>query len=158
VHDLDALVKLCGGRERFLARVGHAMDTGLANRWNEPSFLTAFLPVLQGDHDLACRLARSVRDGYTLTGGYPGNEDSGAMASWYVFASLGLFPIAGQDRYILTTPAFPRARIALPGNRVLLIERSRGTVALLDGRPLPGWTVRHAELMAASRLEIPGPP
>jgi len=157
-HDLDTLVQLGGGRERFLARLAHAMDAGLAHRWNEPSFLTAFLPVLQDDPALAVRLARAVRDGYTLTGGYPGNEDSGAMASWYVFASLGLFPVAGQDRYLITPPAFPRARITLPGNRVLTIERSRGSRVLLDGTPLPGWTIRHAQLTAASRLEIPGAP
>ena len=32
---------------------------------------------------------------------YPGDEDSGAMSSWYVFSQLGFFPVAGQDVYLI---------------------------------------------------------
>ena len=33
----------------------------------------------------------------TGPGGLPGNDDSGGLSSWYVWASLGLFPVAGQN-------------------------------------------------------------
>ena len=37
-------------------------------------------------------------------GGLPGNDDSGGLSSWYVWASLGLFPVAGQSLYLLNAP------------------------------------------------------
>jgi len=51
----------------------------------------------------------------------PGNDDSGGLSSWYVWASLGLFPIAGQSLYLLNAPSFAQSRIAF-GNEELVIE------------------------------------
>ena len=34
-------------------------------------------------------------------GGLPGNDDSGGLRPWYVWASLGLFPVAGQNLVLL---------------------------------------------------------
>lgn len=34
----------------------------------------------------------------TDRGGLPGNDDSGGLSSWYVWASLGFFPVAGGGR------------------------------------------------------------
>jgi putative alpha-1,2-mannosidase len=53
-------------------------------------------------------------------GGLPGNDDSGGLSSWYVWASLGLFPIAGQSRYLINAPSFAEARIALADNELLI--------------------------------------
>ena len=43
------------------------------------------------------------------------------MCSWYVWASLGLFPIGGQCLYLLNAPSFVESRIAF-GNEELVIE------------------------------------
>ena len=47
----------------------------------------------------------------TGPGGLPGNDDSGGLSSWYVWASLGLFPIAGQNLFLVNAPAFARAAL-----------------------------------------------
>ena len=44
-------------------------------------------------------------------GGLPGNDDSGGLSSWYVWASLGLFPVAGQHLVFVNAPSFASARI-----------------------------------------------
>ncbi|OLR93872.1 glycoside hydrolase [Actinokineospora bangkokensis] len=49
----------------------------------------------------------------TGPGGLPGNDDSGGLSSWYVWASLGLFPIAGQGLFLVNAPAFEQATIHL---------------------------------------------
>src|SRR5918994_1741355 len=54
-------------------------------------------------------------------GGLPGNDDSGGLSSWYVWASLGLFPVAGQSLYLVNAPSFARARLDL-GGRELVID------------------------------------
>ncbi|HEV3173037.1 MAG TPA: GH92 family glycosyl hydrolase [Actinocrinis sp.] len=50
---------------------------------------------------------------YSLTpGGEPGNDDLGAMSSWYVWAALGLYPqTPGVPMLVLGTPQFPHAEI-----------------------------------------------
>ena len=45
----------------------------------------------------------------TGPGGLPGNDDSGGLSSWYVWASVGLFPVAGQNLFLVNAPAFERA-------------------------------------------------
>ena len=44
-------------------------------------------------------------------GGLPGNDDSGGLSSWYVWASLGLFPVAGQSLYLVNAPSFAQSRL-----------------------------------------------
>lgn len=46
------------------------------------------------------------------TTGIPGQDDLGQMSSWYVFASLGLYPLyPGRSDLVLTSPAFSAAEI-----------------------------------------------
>jgi putative alpha-1,2-mannosidase len=57
--------------------------------------------------------------------GLPGNDDMGAESSWYVFASLGMFPTSQADAGLaLSTPQFPSATVHL-GNHRLRIRTDR---------------------------------
>ena len=59
----------------------------------------------------------------------PGNDDLGALSSWYVWGALGLFPITpGTATLALASPLFPSVRIELPdGHR--LVENAPGAAA-----------------------------
>src|SRR3712207_9597296 len=46
----------------------------------------------------------------TGRGGLPGNDDSGGLSSWYVWASLGLFPVVGQNLFLLNAPSWRSSR------------------------------------------------
>ena len=59
----------------------------------------------------------------TGPGGLPGNDDSGGLSSWYVWASLGLFPVAGQNLFLVNAPAFERATLRV-GEQEFVIETS----------------------------------
>jgi len=67
-------------------------------------------------------------------GGLPGNDDSGGLSSWYVWASLGLFPIAGQSLYLINAPSFAESRIAV-ADKDLLIDAA-GFVEPTAGGPV----------------------
>ncbi|MGO9926086.1 MAG: glycoside hydrolase domain-containing protein, partial [Mycobacterium sp.] len=55
--------------------------------------------------------------------GEPGNDDLGAMASWYVWAALGLYPITpGTPILTVSAPLFDRAVITLPGGKSIRIS------------------------------------
>ena len=82
-------------------------------------------------------------------GGLPGNDDSGGLSSWYVWASLGLFPVAGQSLYLINAPSFARARLDL-GDRELIIETA-GLRRAEPGRAPAVRPVGHVQRRAAGR-------
>jgi putative alpha-1,2-mannosidase len=67
-------------------------------------------------------------------GGLPGNDDSGGLSSWYVWASLGLFPIAGQSLYLLNAPSFAESQITFV-DKQLVIE-APGFIEPVAGGPV----------------------
>jgi predicted alpha-1,2-mannosidase len=84
---------------------------------------------------------------YTLDpAGEPGNDDLGAMSSWYVWAALGLYPMTpGTADLVVASPEFPSATIELAGGRALTVT-ARGapdvyvagaSVATGSARPRP---------------------
>src|ERR1700677_4839942 len=53
--------------------------------------------------------------------GISGNDESGAMSSRFILQSLGFYPNAGHDIYLLGTPSFPEADIRLAPGKMLRI-------------------------------------
>jgi putative alpha-1,2-mannosidase len=55
--------------------------------------------------------------------GIPGDDDSGAMSAWYVFAAMGLYPeIPGVGGFAVTGPLFPNIKLNLDGGRQIIIR------------------------------------
>ncbi|MFD7921251.1 GH92 family glycosyl hydrolase [Streptomyces sp. NPDC059740] len=58
--------------------------------------------------------------------GQPGNDDLGAMSSWYVWAALGVYPSApGTTTLSVHSPLFQQAVLHLPHGRTLQIRAPR---------------------------------
>jgi putative alpha-1,2-mannosidase len=75
-------------------------------------------------------------------GGLPGNDDSGGLSSWYVWASLGLFPVAGQHLVFVNAPSFASARIRVRGGTFVI-----DTTGFVEPEPdLPPRYVQSVEL------------
>ncbi|MFB9658786.1 glycoside hydrolase domain-containing protein [Glycomyces mayteni] len=106
----------------------------------------------------------------TGRGGLVGNDDSGALSSWYVWASLGLFPVAGQNLFLVNAPAFAEAQLRFGGNDFELVttghaetgigEDAHGTApryvqsARFNGKPLDQSFITGNQLHGGGRLEI----
>jgi len=105
-HDIPTLIKLCGGDSAFCHRLDIFFDNEHYNVGNEPSFLTPYLYAYIGRTDLASKRVASIVNKYysDTPDGLPGNDDSGAMSSWLIWAMLGKYPVAGQDKYISIQP------------------------------------------------------
>jgi len=126
-HQIPALVDLCGGKRAFVSRLEYALEQNLIDYSNEPAFLAMHEFHYAGRPDLASRWVRTLmRTGYSMRG-YPGNDDSGAMGSWFVFGALGFFPNAGQPIYYLHGPSFSRITVHLPGGKTLSIIGQRAS-------------------------------
>lgn len=60
--------------------------------------------------------------------GYPGDEDQGGMASWYVLSALGFYAVCpGTDEYVLGSPLFKKATITMEDGKKLVIEANNNT-------------------------------
>jgi putative alpha-1,2-mannosidase len=58
----------------------------------------------------------------------PGNDDAGSTSSWYVFSTLGLYPIyPGVAGFVVSSPAFTSMTVRLKS----------GTLKVLAPMPLP---------------------
>lgn len=121
-HDFDLLIDLMGGKEAFVERLEYGFKNRLVKYDNEPGFLAPWAFSHAGRPDLASYWVHDTMDkGFDLKG-YPGNEDTGSMGSWYVFCYLGFFPNAGQDLYYLSAPRCTSAEIRLADGKTLRIK------------------------------------
>ena len=149
-HQVNRLIELMGGPEMFAKRLDHANSVPLIDFFNEPGFLAPTLFHYAGRPDLSAKwMHRFVGDRYTLRG-YPGDDDSGAMSSYYVWVSMGIFPNAGQDIYFLSGPLYDKITVHRPEDGLLTIRRT-GTgeyiaSATLNGKPLNRAWVHHSEI------------
>jgi predicted alpha-1,2-mannosidase len=55
--------------------------------------------------------------------GEPGNDDLGAMASWFVWAAVGLYPeVPGRGELVVASPLFPHVTVSLADGRSIVID------------------------------------
>ncbi len=115
-HSQSALIEVMGGEERFIDRLDFFHTSGLADISNEPVFSTVYLYHYAGRPGLSAkRLHTYIPSAFNASnGGLPGNDDSGSMGAFVAFGMLGLFPISGQDVYLISAPFFAGINITNP--------------------------------------------
>ncbi|KAI1841437.1 hypothetical protein JX266_012366 [Neoarthrinium moseri] len=123
-HQTTSLINLMGGDEAFISRLDYFHSSGLADISNEPVFSTVYLYHYAGRPALSTkRLHTYIPASFNNSnGGLPGNDDSGSMGAFVVFGMLGLFPIAGQNVYLISAPFFEEISIrnGLTGNTAII--------------------------------------
>jgi predicted alpha-1,2-mannosidase len=73
--------------------------------------------------------------------GEPGNDDLGAMSSWYVWAAMGLYPeTPGRGELVLASPLFPHVTVALGSGPAIVIDApgASATTPYVQGLDLQG--------------------
>jgi putative alpha-1,2-mannosidase len=90
-----------------------------------------------------------------------GNDDSGGMSSWYVWSALGIFPVAGQDVFLIGTPLFNRAEVQFGPEQAFTIKTSGGgsespyvATVLLNGKPLGQPFLQWKDLCLGGTLSV----
>ncbi len=121
-HDPGGLAEIMGGVETYLARLDEFyMETAKHDdpltppahyfHGNEPDIHAPFMYSLMGQPAGSAEWSRWVMDNEYWVGpmGLAGNDDAGTMAAWYVFATLGFYPIPCTGRYALGSPRVAEA-------------------------------------------------
>lgn len=183
-HDPAGLMKLMGGRESFAAKLdrlfaeqygtskftflGQFPDmTGLIGNYpqgNEPAFHIPYLYTYCGQPWKTQRLARTIMDVWYGDGplGICGDEDGGAMSSWYVLSAMGFYPVSpGQPAYEIGSPLFEETRITLGNGKVFTITAKNVSAqnkyvqsAALNGKPWNKPWFAHADLAGGGALVL----
>ncbi|MEU9412630.1 GH92 family glycosyl hydrolase [Streptomyces sp. NPDC048281] len=136
-HNPAGLFAAMGGTDRALARLDaffHDSDGSWAFTGsggdkseldNEPSLNVPYLYDYAGAPYKTQETVRAAMTELwsTQPGGIPGNDDLGAMSSWYVFSALGMYPqVPSRAELVLASPLFERVEIDRPGGNDISIH------------------------------------
>ena len=178
LQDIPGLIEAMGGREAFVAKLdslftltgdlggGETVDvSGLIGQYahgNEPSHHVIYLYALAGEPAKAADLIREVCTTQYKDGpdGLSGNDDCGQMSAWYIFSTLGFYPVKPcGGEYVLGAPQLPEMKIHLSDGKVFTIrarglseENSHVASVSLDGQPLDSPILTHAQILQGGTL------
>ncbi len=137
-HDIDGLARAHGSKraleerldELFAAEakfsVGaygqeiHEMsemasaDFGQCAISNQPSFHLPWIYTLLGKREKTEFWVKKLADEafFCAADGFPGDEDNGTTACWYLFACLGFYPLCpGKAKYVASAPLFEKITV-----------------------------------------------
>jgi len=137
-QDVEGLIKLQGGKEQFAAKLDSLFmehKTGEVEKgsedilgrfgeyWhgNEPAHHVVYLYDYAGQPWKAQKLLRSIMT--TQYGNQPnslcGNDDCGQMSAWYLFNTMGFYPVApSSNYYAIGTPCAKQVTMKLGNGKI----------------------------------------
>jgi predicted alpha-1,2-mannosidase len=168
LHDVPGTMTLLGGAAAFNAKLDAHFAGGHNHHDNEPSHHYSYLYDFGGEPWKTQAMVRKIAaTAYSNTpAGMLGNEDCGQMSAWYVFAALGFYPVDPvSTRYMIGSPLYTRATLAVGGGRSFVVQAVGNTAAnvyiqsaTLNRRPLDRPYVTYSEIVRGGQLRfIMGP-
>ena len=171
--DAEGMISLFKSRDYFVEELNSffAKASPTMGAWNpgpyywhgnQPDIHAAYLFNSAGRPDLTQRWVRWILDTKYADSyaGLDGNDDGGTLSAWYIFSALGLYPVAGSDRYELGAPLFEKAEVNLGKKQLTIIaENFRPDHAYvekgwLNDRPLDRTWITHGEIQHGGTLRF----
>lgn len=161
-HDVPGLIEVMGGKEAFEAQLDYFFDNDFYYVGDEFSMHSPYLYNYVGAPWKTQKLIRRlIKDNFTDgLGGLPGNEDCGQLSAWYIFNSIGFYPVCpGSPEYQIGSPSFDKVTMNLPGGKsftVIAENNSAENVYVqsvkFNGRPYDKTTILHEDIMKGGTL------
>jgi predicted alpha-1,2-mannosidase len=172
-YDSRGLITLFGGNESFAKELNAFFENsdptmcswnpgGYYWHGNEPDIHSAYLFNEALRPDLTQKWSRWILDNkYGVNSeGVDGNDDGATLSSWYLFASLGFYPIAGTDYYELGAPLFSKSVVHLGNNTLQIIAENYSPQNIyvskiwLNGKLLNGFKLKHSQISGGGILKF----
>ena len=179
-QDPEGLIDLLGGDKKFTTKLdelfsmssdleeGSSMDiTGMIGQYahgNEPSHHTAYMYAYAGEqYKIAKNVRHILTEFYTAQpDGLIGNEDCGQMSAWYIFSSLGFYPVNPQNgAYVFGSPIVDEAIIELDNGKSLEIIAENNSVknkfineVYLNGKKHENSFITHKQIISGGKLKF----
>ena len=180
-QDLENMVELMGGKKQFRYHLDSLFAMEIADKYidqheditrdgiignyvhgNEPGH---HIPYLYNWTDKPYKTQERVRTILKAMygpseDGLCGNDDAGQMSAWYVFSSLGFYPVTpGSEYYAVGSPLVKSAQIQLPNGKKLDItveNQSPQNIYVqeitLNGKVIQHYQLKHSELINGGTL------
>lgn len=148
-QDPQGLINLMGGKKNFIAKLDllfnipsefkvgaykkviHEMtemvlaDMGQYNHASQSMHHVPYLYAYAGQPWKTQQKVRQILDELynANVDGYLGDESNGSLSGWYIFSSLGFFPVCpGTGEYVFGSPQFKKAILTLGNGQKLTID------------------------------------
>lgn len=180
-QDPTGLIKLMGGNKRFVGYLDSLFTMNLPDKYfaeteditrdgiignyvhgNEPSHHVAYLynwtdkpwKTQERIRMILPRMYKPTPDGLG------GNDDTGQMSAWYIFSSIGFYPVApGSVDYSIGSPSVNNATIQVGNGKTFTVNvknQSEKNVYIqkmtLNGKPYNSLTITHQDIMNGGEL------
>jgi predicted alpha-1,2-mannosidase len=180
---IPELINKHGGKENFekkLDELFHATTkttgrtqadiTGLIGQYahgNEPSHHITYLYNYTGNYSKTAHYVDTICNSFytNKADGLIGNEDCGQMSAWYVFSTLGFYPVCpGANEYALGKPQVDAITLQLHNGKKLEIvkdskfDATKNYSFSLNKVPLNQLFISHNEIMNGGKLTFSNSP
>jgi predicted alpha-1,2-mannosidase len=188
-HDVQGLADLMGGKEVFVSQLDkvfssppvfatkdfkggviHEMrEMQIANmgqyaHGNQPIQHMIYLYNYAGEPWKAQYWVRETmnRMYHATPDGYCGDEDNGQTSAWYVFSSLGFYPVTpASDQYVIGAPLFKKVTIQLENGKTITINAGSNSNEnryikgmKLNGKAYSKNWLSHSQLMKGATIDF----
>lgn len=167
-YDVEGMITLLGGKKKFTAQLdsffsikainpnkhlGQEAMIGQYAHGNEPSHHIAYLYAYSENPAKGKKLISRIYNEFynNTTTGMIGNDDCGQMSAWYIFSSLGFYPVNPSNAtYVLGNPQVNNATVHLGNNKKLIITNNSTKEIHLNNKTVKGPIVLHKDLITGN--------
>ncbi len=174
-QNIDHMVEMMGGKDKFSKQLDELFTMEIEDKYiahheditrdgiignyvhgNEPGHHIPYLYNWTNNPEKTQKRVRMIMDTmYAPTvEGLCGNDDAGQMSAWYIFSSLGFYPVTpGSADYAIGSPNIKEATINLENGKTLKIianNQSKENVYVksvtVNGKKLEGLLLSHHDI------------
>jgi predicted alpha-1,2-mannosidase len=187
-HDVQGLIDLMGGKQKFVTKLDSVFTLppvfddsyyrsviheiremqiagmGQYAHGNQPIQHMTYLYNYAGQPWKTQQHVRDVIDKmYKPTpDGYCGDEDNGQTSAWYVFSSMGFYPVTpASDQYVLGAPLFKKVTVKLENGKTISINAANNSSQnkyvnnlSVNGKPYTFNWLSHSALLKGATLNF----
>jgi predicted alpha-1,2-mannosidase len=143
-QEIDTMIEMMGGKDKFSAHLDYIFNTEIEDKYiekneditrdgiignyvqgNEPGHHMPYLYNWTNHPWKTQERIRMIMDTMYSNGedGLCGNDDAGQMSAWYVFSSLGFYPVTpASNQYAIGSPMINNATINLENGKTISIK------------------------------------
>ena len=185
-HDINGLINLMGGNQNFIKQLDNVfemppdfddsyygftiheiremqiLNMGNYAHGNQPIQHMIYLYNYAGaPYKTQEKIRKVLTTFYTPNpDGYCGDEDNGQTSAWYVFSSLGFYPVTPSiDQYVIGSPLFDKAVLKLENGKEFVITAKNNSAqncyiqsAGLNGKSYNQSYIRYKDIQNGGEL------
>lgn len=158
------MMECMGGREEYILKLDSMFSCNRMWHGNEPGHQISFMYNYAGQPWKTQREVRNImKTEYRLgANGLSGNDDSGQMSAWYIFAAMGFYPVCpAAGYYNISGPTFPKMTIKMEnGRKFTIVARGVSDTNIyiqsvtLNGKPYDKSYISHDDIAAGGCMEF----